>query len=50
MVKLFSNKNRAAHASDFPLENLPRGQANRYPGIDDAALEIENRERSLIAA
>ena len=42
MVKLFSSKKRAAHASDFPLEKLPRGQVNRYPGIDDSALDIEN--------
>ena len=47
MVKLFSNKNRVAHASDFPLENLPRGPVNRYPGIDDASLKIENPDDPL---
>ena len=47
MLKLFSNKHRIAHASDFPLENLLRAEAGRFPGIDDAPLQIENPNNHL---
>lgn len=46
-MKLFSNKNRLAHASEFPLEKLKRGTSSRFPGIDDSALPIEDTDNPL---
>ena len=47
MTRLFSNKNRNAHASDFPIEKLARGNSSRFPGIDASALEIEDESNPL---
>lgn len=46
-MKLFSNKNRSAHASQFPLEKLNRGSTSRFPGIDDSSLPIEDSSNPL---
>jgi reductive dehalogenase len=47
MTRLFSNKNRSAHASDFPIEKLVRGSGSRFPGIDTTPLSIEDESNPL---